>query len=113
MFYTTHTFYLLEIYFFLIYSHKISIEFLFNLGCHNLTLVGNGLCEDETNTLECNFDDGDCCGSNITTSHCTECQCLEVIIPPSGTFFFFKFDTDTTLTFNVFENRLRDSSMDW
>ena len=61
---------------------------LFILGCHNITLVGNGLCDDETNILECNFDDGDCCGSNITTSHCTECQCLEVIIPPSGTFFF-------------------------
>jgi hypothetical protein len=61
---------------------------LFILGCHNLTLVGNGLCDDETNILECNFDDGDCCGSNITTTHCSECQCLEVIIPPSGTFFF-------------------------
>ena len=61
---------------------------LFILGCHNLTLVGNGLCDDETNILECNFDDGDCCGSNITTTHCSECQCLEVIIPPSGTFYF-------------------------
>ena len=71
-----------------LYSFKLSIEFLSILGCHNLTLVGNGLCDDETNTLECNFDDGDCCGSNITTTHCSECQCLEVIIPPSGTFFF-------------------------
>ena len=61
---------------------------LFILGCHNLTLVGNGLCDDETNILECNFDDGDCCGSNITTTHCSECQCLEVIIPPSGKFYF-------------------------
>ena len=60
----------------------------FIIGCHNLTLVGNGLCDDETNILECNFDDGDCCGSNITTTHCSECQCLEVIIPPSGTFYF-------------------------
>ena len=61
---------------------------LFILGCHNLTLVGNGFCDDETNILECNFDDGDCCGSNITTTHCSECQCLEVIIPPSGMFYF-------------------------
>ena len=72
----------------LLCSFKSSIEFLSILGCHNLTLVGNGLCDDETNTLECNFDDGDCCGSNITTTHCSECQCLEVIIPTSGTFFF-------------------------
>ena len=69
-----------------LYSFEISI--LSILGCHNLTLVGNGLCDDETNILECNFDDGDCCGPNITTTHCTECQCLEVIIPPSGNILF-------------------------
>ena len=57
-------------------------------GCSNLTLVGDGYCNDETNVLECNFDDGDCCGPNITTTHCTECQCLEVIVPPSGNILF-------------------------
>ena len=50
--------------------------------------VGDGYCDDETNVLECNFDDGDCCGPNITTTHCTECQCLEVIVPPSGNILF-------------------------
>ena len=51
-------------------------------------MVGDGYCDDETNVLECNFDDGDCCGPNITTTHCTECQCLEVIVPPSGNILF-------------------------
>ena len=31
-------------------------------------LVGDGYCQDLTNTAECNFDGGDCCGScKITT----------------------------------------------
>ena len=24
-------------------------------------MVGNGICDDETNTAVCNYDDGDCC----------------------------------------------------
>ena len=34
----------------------------------NNALVGDGYCQDLTNTAECNFDGGDCCGScKITT----------------------------------------------
>ena len=25
--------------------------------------------------MECNYDGGDCCGSNINTQYCVECQC--------------------------------------
>ena len=64
---------------------------VYKKGCSNLTLVGDGYCDDETNVLECNFDDGDCCGPNITTTHCTECQCLEVIVPLSGNIFSRQF----------------------
>ena len=44
-------------------------------GWHDV--VGNGYCNDETNSLGCSYDDGDCClGSDIETQYCTECQCL-------------------------------------
>ena len=39
--------------------------------------MGNGYCNDETNSLECGYDGGDCClGSDLETQFCTECQCL-------------------------------------
>ena len=37
-------------------------------------LVGNGYCNDETNTIDCNYDGGDCC-ANVITDHCSECTC--------------------------------------
>ena len=39
--------------------------------------VGDGYCDDYTNIEGCNFDGGDCCGSNVNTDWCTECICLE------------------------------------
>ena len=29
--------------------------------CHAMELIGNGQCDDETNTIHCNYDGGDCC----------------------------------------------------
>ena len=29
--------------------------------CHATELIGNGQCDDETNTIHCNYDGGDCC----------------------------------------------------
>ena len=42
--------------------------------CDNVTLVGNGFCNDETNNADCNYDGGDCCGFN--SEQCTECTCF-------------------------------------
>ena len=28
-------------------------------------MVGDGICNDETNNLECNYDGGDCCGPAV------------------------------------------------
>ena len=39
-------------------------------------LIGDGLCQDEANTNECNFDGGDCCGSDVNTTYCVSCQCV-------------------------------------
>ena len=38
--------------------------------------IGNGFCDDSINKVECNFDAGDCCGPNVRTEDCHECQCL-------------------------------------
>ena len=45
-------------------------------GCDNGALVGNGLCNDETNIAECGYDGGDCCGYIIRSEHCNECICF-------------------------------------
>ena len=47
----------------------------FILDCNEPSLVGDGYCNDETNTIECFYDHGDCCLSNVTTEHCTKCTC--------------------------------------
>ena len=38
-------------------------------------MVGNGVCNDETNYALCNYDGGDCCGENVSTNNCTICRC--------------------------------------
>ena len=38
-------------------------------------MVGDGVCNDETNTAVCNYDGGDCCLNVINTDHCSECTC--------------------------------------
>ena len=37
---------------------------------------GDGFCDDITNNKDCNYDGGDCCGPDVNTQFCTECQCL-------------------------------------
>ena len=29
--------------------------------CYNTDTVGDGICDDQTNNYQCNFDGGDCC----------------------------------------------------
>ena len=44
-------------------------------GCQTPGNVENGYCEDQLNNEECNFDGGDCCGSNVDMSNCADCIC--------------------------------------
>ena len=37
--------------------------------------IGDSYCDDINNNLECNYDSGACCGSNVNTQYCTECIC--------------------------------------
>ena len=55
----------------------LSIFYLEHSECANIGLVGDRYCDDITNTLECNFDGGDCCGVDANTQYCSECQCKE------------------------------------
>ena len=55
------------------------------LGCFNLDWKGDGICDDQNNHGGCNYDGGDCCGDNVDTYLCTQCQCLEEEAPlPEG-----------------------------
>ena len=42
-----------------------------------LALIGNGICNDETNNAGCLYDGGDCCGECVNTDLCSECVCQE------------------------------------
>ena len=43
--------------------------------CENPALVNDGYCHDNVNNAECNFDGGDCCGSNVNIMACADCIC--------------------------------------
>ena len=44
--------------------------------CFNPFWVGDGYCDDTANIPECNYDGGDCCGTNAITHYCSACECL-------------------------------------
>ena len=50
---------------------------MYILGCVGTHVIGDGYCDDFTNSEVCNYDGGDCCGEDILTDYCNECQCLE------------------------------------
>jgi hypothetical protein len=43
------------------------------------SLVGDGVCNDETNIAECDYDGGDCCHC-VFTEHCEDCACLSGVL---------------------------------
>merc|ERR1712223_47471 len=45
--------------------------------CGSPQWQGDNYCDDENNNGGCNFDGGDCCGSNVNTQYCSVCACLE------------------------------------
>ena len=57
---------------------QYSLHILFSIlvpGCDKTALVGNGLCNDETNNADCNYDGGDCCAINANQTTCFDCAC--------------------------------------
>ena len=47
----------------------------FATECLLPTWVGDGYCDDESNTAECSYDGGDCCISNSVMWYCEVCEC--------------------------------------
>ena len=57
---------------------KIILYFLCPcLDCQNSNTKGDGVCDDRINIEECEYDGGDCCGSNVNDKRCSVCQCLD------------------------------------
>ena len=40
-------------------------------------MIGEGQCDDEVNTPECNYDGGDCCGPNVNCPSYSDCECKD------------------------------------
>jgi len=38
---------------------------------------GDNWCDDENNNCGCEWDGGDCCGNDVKTTYCKECECLD------------------------------------
>ena len=55
-------------------EHKKLYWFL-NTDCTSPELIGNGYCNDETNSEDCNHDGGDCC-VNVNKDVCSDCECI-------------------------------------
>ena len=45
--------------------------------CKYNSWKGDNWCDDENNNCGCEWDGGDCCGSNVRTNYCTVCACLD------------------------------------
>ena len=43
----------------------------------NLGWIGDGMCDDENNISDCQYDGGDCCLDPINTQYCSVCECLQ------------------------------------
>jgi hypothetical protein len=67
------------------------IDFLILLACPaDPEWIGDGLCDDDANSENCQFDGGDCCLDDVVIDFCEECMCYETGItgtklPPGGT----------------------------
>ena len=46
------------------------------VNCEN-DLKNDGYCDDGNNYEECDWDGGDCCGSDVNTFYCVNCECLD------------------------------------
>ena len=40
-------------------------------------MIGDGICDDENNMLDCFYDRGDCCLDAIATFRCLNCTCYQ------------------------------------
>ena len=55
--------------------HIIMIVLLFQESCIYPSWKGDGVCDDANNFPGCEFDGGDCCGSDVNLYSCSTCVC--------------------------------------
>ena len=70
------------------------------MGYGNGWYHGDNYCDDYLNNEACDWDGGDCCGDNVNTALCNDCECLDPNQQPTT--------TTTTTTTNLgkhFEER--------
>jgi len=46
-------------------------------GCIVPSWRGDNYCDDGNNNEGCDYDGGDCCGSNVNKTYCQNCECLD------------------------------------
>ena len=58
-------------------EEKVILGYLHNDTCPLglIKSIGDGYCQDELNTEECRFDNGDCCKHHVLSNVCMECAC--------------------------------------
>ena len=64
---------------FLVYTELASVCVCFCIPACSSSIpqfIGDEWCEDENNNYECGYDGGDCCGQDVRTTYCSECECL-------------------------------------
>ena len=73
----------------LVLKHNPWFFYWYQLGivynCPNSESTGDGFCDDPNNIFECDYDGGDCCGSNVNTQFCTDCLCPNKNLTAKGT----------------------------
>ena len=47
------------------------------VGCIVPSWRGDNYCDDGNNNEGCDYDGGDCCGSNVNKTYCQNCECLD------------------------------------
>ena len=50
---------------------------LFPEFCGRPDVAEDSFCDDENNNAGCNWDGGYCCGDQVLTNYCTQCECLD------------------------------------
>ena len=47
--------------------------------CGDPSWKADNSCDDVNNNCGCEWDGGDCCGSNVNTEYCSSCECLDPV----------------------------------
>ena len=57
-------------------------------GCGSPHWKGDTWCDDENNNENCDWDGGDCCGSDVKETYCSICACLDPTQSGGGMYIF-------------------------